>query len=160
VGKIDESPVEIIPPTLALHGWFEPTAPSITQFTGIAPEANVLRPADGGTWSFQATYNPLLVTAESQIGTNVHPAVFRFITAVFNDANARSPAVGTGGLEGYQGSITWNRNRDTLASSGLAGTPAAIAAFGANAPGSTRINTTTEFHTNSPYSHGCPVMSS
>jgi len=153
IGSVRESPVEIIPPTAALHGWFEPVPASLAQYTGTVPAANVMRPQDGGTWTFQATYNPLVATAENQIGTNVHPAVFRFITAVFSNPGTGVAGVGTGdGLQGYQGSITWSNARDTLASTGLAGTPAALAAFGPGAPATTRINTTTEYHANSPYS--------
>ncbi|MBC9866371.1 MAG: TonB-dependent receptor plug domain-containing protein [Opitutae bacterium] len=153
VGTTRESPIEVIPPTVAYSGWFEPVPSSIQQFTGIAPPANVVHPNEGGTWEFQETYNPLPFSRnESQINTNVHPAYFRFIAAHFNDPNATTADVGTGdGLQGYQGVITWRTNLDTLDSTGLAGTPGAIAAFGPDAPGDTPVNRTSEFHAQSPF---------
>jgi len=33
-GKQNGSPIEIIPPTIAYHNWFEPISPSISQYTG------------------------------------------------------------------------------------------------------------------------------
>lgn len=152
-GKQNGSPVEIIPPTVAYHGWFEPLPAGIEQFSGITPPPNVLSPADGGTWEFQTTYNPYITNAEGGINTNTHPAWFRWISIVFDQPDALTPNVGTGdGLQGYQGLLTWNRNLDTLGSTGLFGTPGALDAFGPNATPDTPINRHVEYHANSYYS--------
>ncbi len=153
-GDQEGSPVEIIPPSVAYHGWFEPTSANIQQFSGIAPPSRVVSPSEGGTWQFQETFNPLEINSEGGINTNTHPSVFRWIAAVWDDPNSSTANLGTGdGLQGYQGLLTWNAGRgDTLDSTGLAGTAAAIAAFGPNAPGDTPVNRTVDYHANSPFS--------
>ncbi len=149
VGSVKSSPVEIIPPTIAYDGWFNPTPTSIQQFSGIAPTSNVVSPAEGGSWVFQETYNPFERTAEGQINTNVHPSIFRHIGIVYDDPNSAVPNLGTNdGLQGFTGLIPWNTGRgDTLGRTGLFGTPGV-----AGQPASTRRGSTTEYHTNSPYS--------
>jgi len=153
-GNQDSSPVEIIPPSVAYHGWFEPTPANIQQFSGIAPSSRVVSPSEGGTWEFQETFNPLEINSEGGINTNTHPSWFRWIAAVWDDPNSSVANLGTGdGLQGYQGLLTWSVGRgDTLASTGLAGTPGAVAAFGTEAPGDTSVNRTVDYHANSPYS--------
>ena len=37
-GKQEGSPVEVLPPTVAYHNWFEPINPNISQFTGVDPD--------------------------------------------------------------------------------------------------------------------------
>lgn len=151
-GKSNALPVEIIPPTVAYHGWFEPIPKSIEQFSGSPPTSVALSPSEGGTWEYQATYNPFLSSDESDINTNSHQWIARHISAVFSQNN-NIPDYGTGdGLQGSTGLIPWRTNLDTLDSSGLAGTPGAINAFGVNAPGDTPVAQTVERHTNSPYS--------
>lgn len=152
-GYQNGSPVEVIPPTVAYHGWFEPLPAGIENFSGITPPGRVLSPADGGTWEFQTTYNPYEVNSEGGINTNTHPAWFRWIAAVYNQPDAQEANLGTGdGLQGYQGLLTWNPNLDTLGSTGLFGTPGAIAAFGPDATPDTPVNRHVEYHANSPYS--------
>ncbi len=153
LGTVKGSPPDVIPPSVSYTGWFKPTPSSLSRYSGIVPAASQRSPADGGTWQYQATYNPLVAITENQIGTNVHPTVFRNIALVYNNPSATVPNVGTPNrLQGYSGGSNWSATRDTLASSGLAGTPAAIAAFGAGAPGSTRLlGPTTEYTTNSPF---------
>ncbi len=153
-GEQESSPVEIIPPSVAYHGWFEPTPANIQQYSGIAPPARVVSPSEGGTWQFQETFNPFAINSEGGINTNTHPSWFRWIAAVWDDPNSSVANLGTGdGLQGYQGLLTWSAGRgDTLDSTGLAGTPGAIAAFGPEAPGDTLVNRTVDYHANSPYS--------
>lgn len=147
VGKISGSPVQVVPPSVAYHGWFEPTPRSIQQYSGIAPPNNVVHPSEGGTWRFQETYNPFLRNTEPSINTNTHPSTFRLIGVVFDRPDASVASVGGGtGLQGYTGLIPWVATRDTLDSTGLAGTPGV-----GGATGSGRVNPTTEYHTNSPY---------
>ena len=151
-GDQSGSPVEIIPPTIAYHGWFEPTPANIEQFSGIAPPARVVSPSEGGTWEFQTTYNPLAINTEGGINTNTHPSWFRWIATVYNQADAQTPDIGTGdGIEAYQALLTWRSNLDTLGSTGLFGTPGAIAAFGPDATPDTPVNRHVEYHPNSPY---------
>ena len=144
------SPVEIIPPTNSYHSWFEPARASISQYTGATPDSNHLDPADGGTWEFQTTYNPFVSvngSSENEINTNTHPTSFRTIPITYNQPNAQIPDQGLGsGIAGQTLIIPWNRNLDTLDSTGLAGTPAAIAAFGPDAPGDTPMKRTTIYH--------------
>jgi outer membrane receptor protein involved in Fe transport len=157
-GKQNGSPVEVIPPSVAYHGWFEPTPANISQFSGVEPTARVVSPSEGGTWKFQETYNPLEFNSEGDINTNSHPNWFRFIAPVWNDPNNSTANLGTGdGLQGYQGLLTWRSSADTLDSTGLAGTPAVIDAFGPDAPGDTPVNRTATYHANSPYSEAYAI---
>jgi outer membrane receptor protein involved in Fe transport len=151
-GTSNGSPVETLPPSVAYHGWFQPIPASIEQLSGIAPPSNVIDPSQGGTWEFQTTFNPFAENAESGINTSVHPSMFREIGVVFPNHDATSPSYGDGGnLEGYQSLLTWKSNLDTLESTGIAGTPGVVAAYG-NVPGDTPISgRTVEYHTNSPY---------
>lgn len=150
-GTSKGTPVEIIPPSVAYHGWFKPIPANIEQYSGSKPSPWVVDPSEGGTWNFQETYNPFERFTESEIKTNTHPAVFDMYTMVFNDPNSTVPNLGTGdGLQGMYGGFPWN-SRDTLDSTGLAGTAGAIAAYGPDAPGSTPLRTTKEYHANSPY---------
>ncbi len=152
-GEQRGSPVEIIPPTVAYHGWFEPLAAGIERFSGVSPPGRVLSPADGGTWEFQTTFNPYLVNSEGGINTNTHPNWFRWIAATWNDAGNPTANLGIGGLQGYQGLLTWSAGRgDTLESTGLLNKPGTIAAFGPDAPADTPVNRTVSYHPNSPYS--------
>jgi outer membrane receptor protein involved in Fe transport len=154
-GQSRGSPVEIIPPTAAYHSWFEPAAASIEQYTGVSPAAQSLSPSDGGTWEFQATYNPFISvngSAESDINTNNHPTSFRTIPITFSQPDAQVPNQGLGNdIVGQTLIIPWNRNLDTLDSTGLAGTPAAIDAFGPDAPGDTPMKRTSIYHPVSIY---------
>jgi outer membrane receptor protein involved in Fe transport len=158
-GEQKSSPVEIIPPSTAYHGWFEPTSANIAQFSGIAPPGRVVSPSEGGTWQFQETFNPFAINSEGGINTNTHPSWFRWIAAVWDDPNNSVANLGTGdGLQGYQGLLTWSAGRgDTLDRTGLAGTPGAIAAFGPDAPGDTSVNRTVDYHANSPYSEAFAI---
>lgn len=146
-GNSRGSPVEVIPPSVAYHGWFEPTPVSIQQYSGIAPTRWVTHPSEGGTWRFQETYNPFLRNTEPSINTNSHPSSFRLIQLVYDKASSSTPNIGTGdGLQGYSALLPWNPNLDTLDSTGLAGTPGV-----GGATGSAGVQSTTEYHTNSPY---------
>jgi outer membrane receptor protein involved in Fe transport len=150
-GTSKGSPVEIIPPSVAYDGWFAPTPANLVQFTGENPTPNVISPSEGGNWKFQETYNPFQRNSEGQIFTNVHPAFFQGPGVTWTNPNSANPDVGTGdGLEINYGAIPWG-SKDTLDSTGLAGTPAAIATFGPDAPGTTVVKQVTEYHTNSPY---------
>jgi outer membrane receptor protein involved in Fe transport len=145
------SPVEVIPPSVAYTGWFEPTSANLKQFTGEVVPSNLVSPNEGGSWVFQETYNPFILNAEGQLRTNVHPSIFQGPGIIFRDANSSIADVGTGdGLQVNYGAIPWG-SKDTLASTGLAGTPGAIAAFGAGASGSTVVKRVTEYHANSPF---------
>jgi len=152
VGQSRGSPVQIIPPTNSYHSWFEPASASTEQYTGARPDANHLDPADGGTWEFQTTYNPFRSvkgSSENEIYTNTHPTSFRTIPITYNQPNAQVPNQGLGNdIAGQTLIIPWSGggNVDTLDSTGLAGTPAAIDAFGPNAPGDTRMRRTTIYH--------------
>ncbi len=50
-GKQNGSPVEVIPPTIAYHNWFEPIPTSISQYTGGTPSASVVSPSEGARGS-------------------------------------------------------------------------------------------------------------
>lgn len=154
-GSSNGSPVEVIPPSVAYHGWFEPTPANIGQFTGADPSPQVVAPAEGGVWEFQATYNPFVTDQESSINTNSHPAIFRHIGITYEAANASAPSLSVGaGIEGSSGLITWNRNLDTVGSAGLAGTPGAVAAgLAADSP----LNRIVEYHAVSPYGEGYAI---
>ncbi|MCZ6673279.1 MAG: TonB-dependent receptor plug domain-containing protein [Verrucomicrobia bacterium] len=153
-GEQSGSPVEVLPPTVAYHGWFEPTPASISQYTGSQPAANVRSPSEGGTWEFQALHDdPLHLgvvgSSEARVNTNVHPSNFRHTAILF--AVPGGPAtVGLPGsnIQGYTSLIPWRESRgDTIDSTGLAGSPVA-----AGLPGDTGVNDYREFSTNSPYS--------
>lgn len=153
-GKQNGSPVEVIPPTIAYHNWFEPISPSISQYTGGTPSANVLAPSDGGTWEFQALHDDPIGTGsnEGRVGTNIHPTIFRHVGITYSTRGATTPDVGGGlGLGGYNGLIPWSTGRDTLASTGLAGTPMAIAS---GLPDDAPVGNIRDFHTVSPYAEG------
>ncbi len=79
----------------------------------------------------------------------MHPSIFRHIGIVYEDPNSAVADLGTGdGLQGYTGLIPWNVGRgDTLGRSGLFGTPGL-----AGLPAETTRASTTEYHSNSPYS--------
>jgi len=142
------TPVQIIPPSVAYSGWFEPTPASMRQYTGSLPSSVVRTPAEGGTWKFQETYNPYQRSAESLINTNTHPVVFQNYVIVFSDPNSATPNVGAGnGVQGYYGQFDWNPALDTIQSSGgLAGQPAV-----AGLPLSTPLRRAELFHANSPF---------
>lgn len=146
------SPVETIPPSLAFTNWFEPFPASTEAYTGVRPASVVLSPTEGGTWRFQATYNPFVTNTENGINTNTHPVVFRHVLAVYNDANVSTPGTGVPGVEGMLGLLQWNPNIDKLSTTGLLGTPA----FG-SAPGTTGVRPVTIYHTNSPYAEGFAI---
>ena len=151
-GQSRGSPVEIIPPTASYHSWFEPVPAGLEQYTGERPANNSLAPSDGGTWKFQETYNPYKFNKEGQINTNTHPAAFRTFPIVYNQPDAQVPNEGLGNDIGGQVLILpWNANRDTLASTGLAGTPAAIDAWGPDAPGTTRVAQSTIYNATTAY---------
>jgi outer membrane receptor protein involved in Fe transport len=149
IGKSGGSPVEIIPPSVAYFGWFEPIPANIKQYSGIAPTPQVVSPSEGGTWNFQETYNPFEKNQESQINTNVHPDIFRHLGIVYDQADAKTANLGTGdGLQGFTGIIPWNRGRgDTFERTGLLGTPGAGDALATDI-----VPSMTEYHANSPYS--------
>ena len=153
-GKQSGSPVEIIPPTVAYHNWFEPINPNITQFTGGTPSSSVIHPSQGGTWEFQALHDDPIGTGsnESLVGTNIHPTIFRHVGISYTTRGASVPDVGGGlGLGGYNGLIPWSTGKDTLASTGLAGTPMAIAS---GLPDDAPVGNIRDFHTVSPYAEG------
>jgi len=149
VGSSSGSPVEVIPPTVAYHGWFEPIPSNIQQYSGIAPGSTVVSPSEGGSWEFQETYNPYVTSSEGGINTNVHPSIFRHLGVVYNQADATTADMGSGdGLQGFTGLIPWNAGRgDTVERAGLLGTPAL-----GDTPGDTSLSTARDYHTNSPYS--------
>lgn len=150
-GTSKGSPVEVIPPSVAYTGWFEPTPASLQQFTGETVPSKIVSPNEGGSWVFQETYNPFIRNSEGQLNTNVHPAIFQGPGITFTNANSAIPDVGTGdGLQVNYGAIPW-RSSDTLDSSGLAGTAGIMAAYGAGAPGDTALKRVTEYHANSPF---------
>lgn len=128
-GKQDGSPVEIIPPTVAYNGWFEPLRRSdIEPYTGNVPDSTHLDPADGGTWQFQATFDdPIGINNnENLMFTSVRPLHFRHVGIFYSERGLTAPNVGGGlGLGGYNGLIPWTASRDTIASAGLVGTPMA-----------------------------------
>lgn len=151
-GQSRGSPVEIIPPSAAYHSWFEPASASMEQYTGVRPASVSLIPNEGGTWKFQETYNPYQWNDEGEINTNTHPTSFRTIPITYSNANSQVPNQGLGNNIGGQVLIIpWNPNLDTLDSTGLVGTPAAIDFWGADAPGETPVSRTTIFHANSIY---------
>lgn len=153
-GKQNGSPVEVIPPTIAYHNWFEPISPDITQYTGGTPDPWVIDPSQGGTWEFQALHDDPIGTGsnESRVNTNIHPTIFRHVGITYSTRGAATPDVGGGlGLGGYNGLIPWSASRDTLASTGLAGTPMAIAS---GLPDDAPVGNIRDFHTVSPYAEG------
>lgn len=167
-GGMKSSPVEIIPPSRAYDNWFAPLPAGLVRFTGIAPPSTVVSPAEGGTWQFQATFNPFLTNLESDINTNVHPSYFRRIPIVYSSASARLPSLGLSGpdphgqvadmrvIAGMLGATNWNPARDFVATAGLTGLPgvqALVAAAGGN-PATTRLGTHQLYHANSPYGEG------
>ncbi|MDA0348337.1 MAG: TonB-dependent receptor plug domain-containing protein [Verrucomicrobia bacterium] len=149
-GEQSGSPVEVIPPTVAYDNWFEPLSPSIQQYTGSKPTAAVLSPSDGGTWEFQALHDDPLGTQanESKVHTNVHPSNFRHV-GIYYPGKGAPASVGLPGsnIQGYTSLIPWRTNLDTLASTGLAGSPVA-----AGLPDDSPVGNYREFATNSPYS--------
>ncbi|MCZ6672878.1 MAG: hypothetical protein O7C75_08060 [Verrucomicrobia bacterium] len=154
-GEQNGSPVEVIPPTVSYHNWFEPIPTSISQFTGSQPTPWVVDPSEGGTWEFQALHDDPIGTEarENLIHTNVHPTVFRQPTLVYSTRGATDASVGgVGNIAGYNGVIPWSKSRDTLASTGLAGTPVA-----AGLPDDTPVGNFRDFHTNTPYSEGYAI---
>lgn len=152
-GSSRGSPPEVIPPSIAYHGWFEPTPRSISQYTGSEPTAVAVSPSEGGIWEYQATYNPFVVSAEPGIRTNSHPSLFTQMGVVFSRPDAVAADVGSGdGLQGYRGTFGWNPAIDTLNSTGLSGTPGV-----GGASGSVPIGNTREFHTNSPYAESYAI---
>jgi len=158
-GEKKGSPVEIIPPSVAYHGWFEPTPSSISQYTGSVPAANARAASDGGTWEFQALHDdPLHVgvvgSSEAVVGTNVHPSNFRH-NAIYYPGQGAPAGVGIPGsnIQGYTSLIPWRGSKgDTLDSTGLAGSPLA-----SGLPGDTGVNDFREFATNSPYAESYAI---
>jgi len=153
-GKQSGSPIEVIPPTVAYHNWFEPIPLSISQYTGGTPSASVVDPSEGGTWEFQALHDDPIGTGsnEGRVGTNIHPTIFRHVGITYSTRGASVPDVGGGlGLGGYNGLIPWSASRDTLASTGLAGTPMAI---DSGLPDDAPVGNIRDFHTVSPYAEG------
>lgn len=152
-GEREGSPVEIIPPSVAYHGWFEPIPSSIQQYTGTLPAANVRTPAEGGTWEFQALHGPESIihegrggTSEADIGTNTHPSNFRHVAIYYPGQGAAADVPGQP-FQGYNSLLPWRETRgDTLASTGLEGSP-----LFAGLPGDTGVNEHRELATNSPY---------
>ncbi len=146
-GVSQGTPVQVIPPSVAYTGWFEPTPASMAQYTGVMPATLVRTPAEGGTWRFQETYNPYERSAEPLINTNTHPVVFQNYVIVFSDPNASTPDVGLGnGVQGYYGQFDWNPAFDTVQSGGLLGQPA-VAGRSGNSP----LSRAELFHANSPF---------
>lgn len=167
-GKVNGSPVEIVPPSIAYSNWFMPYSKSYQRYTGIAPPATVVSPAEGGTWQFQTTFNPFLINVESGINTAVHPAYFRTPAIIYGSANSAQPSIGLSGpdrlgevsdlsqLQGYLAAAQWNANRDTVASVGLSGTPGVqplVDAAGGN-PAAARMRPHQLYATNHPYAEG------
>ncbi|QXD25602.1 TonB-dependent receptor plug domain-containing protein [Opitutia bacterium ISCC 51] len=158
-GERSGSPVEVIPPSVAYHGWFEPTPSSISQYTGSVPAANARAPGDGGTWEFQALHDdPLHIgsvgSSEAAVGTNVHPSNFRH-NAIYYPGKGAPANVGIPGsnIQGYTSLIPWRASQgDTIDSTGLAGSPLA-----AGLPGDTGVNDFREFATNSPYAESYAI---
>jgi outer membrane receptor protein involved in Fe transport len=151
-GRSGGAPPEIIPPTIAFHGWFEPVPRSYEQFTGGILPNNAVHPSEGGTWRFQALHNDMLNTQadRTKVNTYVQPSTFRHV-GIWYAERGEDATLGIPGsnLQGIQGQVVWNRNRDTLASTGLAGTPIAQ-----GLPDNTRVGQLVDMHTNSPYSDG------
>ncbi len=153
VGDMESLPVEVVPPSMAFHGWFEPIPADIGQYSGSNPPDRVVSPSEGGAWEFQTTYNPFQYNSEGDINTNTHPSHFRLINQVYNRWDSTRREVGSGdGLGGYQGILLWNSS-DTYESAGLAGTPGVLAA-GITDPTTPIGGRTVEYHTNSPYAEG------
>ncbi len=167
-GKVNGSPVEIVPPSIAYSNWFTPYPKSYQQYTGIAAPTTVLAPSEGGTWQFQTTFNPFLTSVESGINTAVHPAYFRVPAIIYNMPNASQASIGLSGpdplgevsdlrqLQGYLAAVQWNANRDTVASAGLTGTPGVqplVNAAGGN-PAAARLGVHQLYGTNHPYGEG------
>jgi len=160
-GERSGSPVEVIPPSVAYHGWFEPTPSSISQYTGSTPAANARSPSEGGTWEFQALHDAESIihvgsgnTPESNVGTNVHPSNFRHVGIYYpgqgGDANVGLPG---SNIQGYTSLIPWRAGSgDTLDSAGLTGSP-----LFAGLPGDTGLNEIREFATNSPYAESYAI---
>ncbi|QXD25601.1 TonB-dependent receptor plug domain-containing protein [Opitutia bacterium ISCC 51] len=151
-GEQEGSPLEVIPPTVAYHNWFEPISSNISQYTGVEADPWVISPSEGGTWQFQALHDNPLVTQndESKVFTNVHPTIFRHVGISYTTRGATVPDVGGGlGLGGYNGLIPWSPSRDTLASTGLVGTPVAQ-----GLPDDTPVGGFRDWHTVSPYAEG------
>ena len=153
-GEQSGSPVEVIPPTVSYHNWFEPISTSISQFTGSQPNAAAVHPSEGGTWEFQALHDDPIGTGstESRINTNVHSTVFRQPTIVYSERGATDAGIPGGNIAGYNGFVPWSASRDTLASTGLAGT-----AVAAGLPDDTPVGHFRDFHTNSPYGEGYAI---
>ncbi|MBM3842859.1 MAG: hypothetical protein FJ381_02555 [Verrucomicrobia bacterium] len=167
-GRVNGSPVEIIPPSRAYDNWFAPFPAGIARLTGTPPPTTVVSPAEGGSWRFQATFNPFVSNLESDINTNVHPAYFRRIPVIYNSATASQPTLGLAGpdphgqvpdlrvIAGMLGAANWNPTRDFVATAGLTGLPGVqplVAAAGGN-PATARLGTHQLYHANSPYGEG------
>lgn len=154
-GRSGGSPPEIIPPTMAFHHWFEPIPRSVEQYTGSTLPARFVHPSEGGTWEFQALHDDMLNTSSNVnlINTHVQPHTFRHV-GIWYAERGGDATIGIPGsdLQGIKGLIPWNRNIDTLDSTGLAGTPIAQ-----GLAGDTPVGQLVDYHTNSPYSHGSMV---
>ena len=158
-GERTGSPVEIIPPSIAYHGWFEPTPASLQQYTGTVPAANVRTPAEGGTWEFQALHGPDSIlhlnrasTSEADVGTNTHPSNFRHVGLYYPGQGAEASVPGQN-FQGYNSLMAWNKGRgDTIASTGLAGSPLV-----AGLPLDTLMGEHRELATNSPYAENYAI---
>jgi len=164
-GNARGSPVEVIPPSRAYDNWFAPVPANIQQYTGVAPFPTVVSPSQGGTWKKYETFNPFVISLESDINTNVHPSFFQRIPIIYNQANASRPSIGLSGpdplgqvtdlsvLAGMLAASNWNPNNNTVATAGLTGTPGVqplVAAAGGN-PAIARLGTHQLYHSNSPY---------
>lgn len=168
MGAVRGSPVEIVPPSRAYDNWFNPYPASNQQFTGVPAPSTVISPNEGGTWEFQETFNPFETGLESDINTNVHPAFFRRIPLMFNDANASVPTIGLSGpdplgqvsdlslIAGTEAANNWRANTDTVASAGLTGTPgvAGIVAAAGGDPAMTPLTGHQLYGANSPFGEG------
>ncbi|MDA0350264.1 MAG: TonB-dependent receptor plug domain-containing protein [Verrucomicrobia bacterium] len=152
-GTSGGSPLEIIPPTVGYHNWFEPIPASIQQYIGTTAPLTTVSPSEGGTWEFQALHDDPLGTGsnESRVNTNIHPTLFRQAGIVYATRGSEADVGCCGGIQGFNGLTPWSRSRDTLDSTGLAGTPLAINTFGANAPGDTPVSQVRHYMTNSTY---------